>query len=107
MHDCTLLARDSNTVALVAHCHCHIPSLGHPKSAKGGDQLQSLLYKFHVYVRAPQGLFTTKLVHKQDSLVSINRQHELYTAPPASWLGSTEQARVSRISPLLFLCLKL
>lgn len=46
-----------------------------------------------MYVHALQGLFTTKLVHKQDSLVSINRQHELYTAPPASWLSPTEQAR--------------
>ena len=51
-----------------------------------------------------QGLFTTKLVHKNDSLVSINRQHELYTAPLPSWLAPSEQARPT---PLLLLSAQL
>ncbi|DBB17153.1 TPA: hypothetical protein ACH3X3_014226 [Trebouxia sp. C0006] len=38
-----------------------------------------------------KGLFGTKQVHKQDSLVSINRQHDLYTAPLSSWLSATNQ----------------
>ena len=39
-----------------------------------------------------QGLFGTKLVHKVDSLVSVNRQHELYTKNPhASWLLPGDQ----------------
>lgn len=38
-----------------------------------------------------QGLFGTKMVHKQDSLVSINRQHELYTHNPhSSWLDAAD-----------------
>lgn len=42
-----------------------------------------------------QGLFGTKQVHKQDSLVSINRQHDLYTTPLSSWLP-TNQARLCK-----------
>ena len=39
-----------------------------------------------------QGLFGTKMVHKIDSLVSINRQHELYmNNPQSSWLDEAEQ----------------
>ncbi len=43
-----------------------------------------------------QGLFGTKQVHKQDSLVSINRQHDLYTAPLSSWLSASNQARLCK-----------
>lgn len=43
-----------------------------------------------------QGLFGTKQVHKQDSLVSINRQHDLYTAPLSSWLSVTNQASLCK-----------
>ena len=43
-----------------------------------------------------QGLFGTKQVHKQDSLVSINRQHDLYTAPLSSWLSATNQASLCK-----------
>ena len=39
-----------------------------------------------------QGLFSTKQVHKQESVVSINRQHELYAAPLTSWLSPIHQA---------------
>ena len=42
-----------------------------------------------------QGLFSTKQVHKQDSLVSVNRQHELYTVPLSSWLSDRHQASIS------------
>lgn len=38
-----------------------------------------------------KALFSTKQVHKQDSLVSVNRQHELYTAPLSSWLSDRHQ----------------
>lgn len=42
-----------------------------------------------------KGLFGTKQVHKQDSLVSINRQHDLYTTPLSSWLPTNQSGSAS------------
>lgn len=39
------------------------------------------------------------MVHKQDSLVAINRQHELYTNnPQSSWLDGVQQVQLAAFS---------
>lgn len=52
-----------------------------------------------------QGLFGTKLVHKVDSLVLVNRQHELYTNNPhTSWLSADTQVSLASLLSAAMLC---